>query len=985
MDKLTMTRRSALTGTVAGAAALSAAAGVSVPAQAQTAGAVFPFPTHVKDLANGLRVIVIETGFPDIVSLQIPMAVGSRNEVEPGKSGFAHFFEHMMFRGTKNIPSSEYQAILKAIGAESNAYTSDDRTVYHTTFNKEDLETVMRIEADRFQHLEYAEADFRTEALAVLGEYNKNNANPMRQIFETQREAAYTTHTYKHTTMGFLRDIKAMPDQFAYSRQFFDRYYRPEFAALVVAGDVKPEPTFALAEKYFGSWKKGSAVPAVPAEPAPNGPLYAHVKWESETLPFVVVAFRGPSAYPVASNPNSGDAQALDVLSSYAFSSSSELYQRLVVKEQKVEMLGTSFPDSVDPGLLNILAQVKKAEDIAYVRDAIQAELASLRAHLGDPGRIEAIRKNLKYSFASALDNTEAVADSVVQVVTATRSVDTLNEIYRRYDRVTPEDVRRVANKYFTDRGMIVTTLAHGDIPAAAGQKGGVDALVAAARPLTGAGAAAVKIVERPVAAKAKAGFKSLIQKTPAPLIDLRLAFRAGAARDPAGMEGLAQLTAMMVTQAGSKAMTYQQIQQALFPMAAGFGASVDKELTVFAGGVHRDNLDGWYNIIAGQLLEPGFREEDFIRVRTSLVNGIRVGLRGNNDEELGNETLYERLYAGHPYGSLTLGHAASVEKLTLDNVRAFHAMHYTQANLTMGIAGGVSDSFIDRISNDLAVHLPKTGMQGRAVPPVARIPGLDITLIQKPTIAAAISMGFPIAVKRGHPDFVALYLARSYFGEHRSSASYLFQRIREIRGMNYGDYAYTEYFPNGGNYTAPPPNYARSQQAFRIWIRPVPPEQTHFAIRIAKYELDKLVKDGISQADFDATKKFLEKSTGLLTARQGTRLGYSLDQQFYGQKDFTQFIRDGLKGLTRDKVNAAIRKHLGGADLAVVVVTPKADELAKALLANSPSPMTYASTKPADILAEDKVIERYPLAVKSASLRTIAVKDVFERDLFGG
>ena len=147
---------------------------------------------------------------------------------------------------------------------------------------------------------------------------------------------------------------------------------------------------------------------------------------------------------------------------------------------------------------------------------------------------------------------------------------------------------------------------------------------------------------------------------------------------------------------------------------------------------------------------------------------------------------------------------------------------------------------------------------------------------------------------------------------------------------------------------------------------------------------MDKLIRDGISTEDFEATKKFLNKSTGLITARQGTRLGYSLDQRFYGQgEDFTGYIRDGLKTLTRAQVNAAMKKHLAGPGLSIVVVTPNAEALSKAILADTPSPMKYASEKPADILAEDKIIERYPLAVAPGALRVVQVGDVFEKPLF--
>src|SRR5262249_6246672 len=189
---------------------------------------VLPFSATVRTLSNGLRVIVVPTGFPNIVSVQIPVQTGSRNEVEPGKSGFAHFFEHMMFRGTPEYPPDKYNDIVTRAGARQNAYTTNDFTNYHTTFAKEDLETVLKIEADRFQHLSYDPAPFKTEARAVLGEYNKNSANPLVKMEEAQHEAAFTTSTYKHTTMGFIQDIETMPNQYENSKEFFSRWYRPE-------------------------------------------------------------------------------------------------------------------------------------------------------------------------------------------------------------------------------------------------------------------------------------------------------------------------------------------------------------------------------------------------------------------------------------------------------------------------------------------------------------------------------------------------------------------------------------------------------------------------------------------------------------------------------------------------------------------------------------------------------------------------------------
>src|SRR5262245_57991738 len=152
---------------------------VGLSAQPKPSADVLPFKATEKTLANGLKVIVVPTGFPNLVSVQIPVQTGSRNEVEPGKSGFAHFFEHLMFRGTPETPPEKYRQIMSSAGARDNASTADDFTRYYSTFAKEDLNTVLATYADMFQNLAYSESDFKTEARAILGEYNKNSAQPL--------------------------------------------------------------------------------------------------------------------------------------------------------------------------------------------------------------------------------------------------------------------------------------------------------------------------------------------------------------------------------------------------------------------------------------------------------------------------------------------------------------------------------------------------------------------------------------------------------------------------------------------------------------------------------------------------------------------------------------------------------------------------------------------------------------------------------------
>jgi zinc protease len=252
---------------------------------------ILPFDSHSQTLANGLKTIVMPLPGNGLLAYWSIVRTGSRDELEPGRSGFAHFFEHMMFRGTRRYPAEAYQRILTAIGADANAYTTDDHTAYHVSMAAEDLETVMELESDRFQNLEYEERDFQTEAGAVYGEYRKSRTDPLFTLYEALTAAAFERHPYGHTTLGFERDIAAMPTMFDYSREFFARYYRPDNTVLFVAGDVEPSRVHALVERHSGGWHPGYTPPAVPAEPEQAGERRIEVAYDGQTLPVVWVAY----------------------------------------------------------------------------------------------------------------------------------------------------------------------------------------------------------------------------------------------------------------------------------------------------------------------------------------------------------------------------------------------------------------------------------------------------------------------------------------------------------------------------------------------------------------------------------------------------------------------------------------------------------------------------------------------------------------------
>ncbi len=462
------------------------------------------------------------------------------------------------------------------------------------------------------------------------------------------------------------------------------------------------------------------------------------------------------------------------------------------------------------------------------------------------------------------------------------------------------------------------------------------------------------------------------------PIISMRIQFLTGSVDDPQGKEGLAALTAAMLAQGGSKMKTYEQINREFYPMASGFGGQVDKEMTTFIGSTHIDNLDKYYGLISQMLLDPGFREDDFKRLKDDAINFLKVNLRQSNDEELGKERLYNIIYSGLPYGHHSMGTVSSLEKITLDDVKNFYKNNYTKANFVLGLSGGFDSKFSGKLENDFA-KLPAGKRPTRKFAAPKLESGMKIDIVQRETRATAMSLGFPIDVNRADKDYAALALVASYFGQHRSSNSYLYGQLRELRGLNYGDYAYIEYFPRGMFQFEPDANIARQQQIFQIWIRPVEPNNANFTLRAALYEYDKLVKNGLSKEDFEGTQQFLMKYVNILTQTKDDELGYALDSRYYGISDYNQYMKENLAKLTLQDVNQAIKKHLATKNMRIVLVTKDAEGLKNQIAENKPGEITYASPKAEEVTDEDKIISVYPIPVKAADITITPVDKVFQ------
>ena len=420
--------------------------------------AIFPYKYKIEKLENGLKVVSVPLNNPQIISHYIIVRSGSRNEIEPGKSGFAHFFEHMMFKGTKNVPRPVYDDFLTRLGAGTNGYTTDDYTCYFVVFaGRENLEEVVKTEADRFINLYYDEEMLKTEAPVIKGEYYSSLSNPSRRLYELLRHTAFEKHPYKHTTLGYLQDILNMPNEFEYSQLYKKRFYAPDNTILLVAGDFDQDQLMEYVKKYYSGWKKSNYTLVTPEELNQKKAKRANYDWPTKTLPRLAIGFHGP-AYSEAKI----DKAALDLMAEIAFSRSSPLYQKLVIEEQKCLTLNASFSDRRDPYLLIFNSIVKKDKDLTYVEEEIFKELERLKKEPVDEELLASVKSNLKYSFASDLGTTDGIASALAFYINLATDPSTINKLFSLYAKVAPQDIQEMAKKYFQKTNSTVVTLTGG-------------------------------------------------------------------------------------------------------------------------------------------------------------------------------------------------------------------------------------------------------------------------------------------------------------------------------------------------------------------------------------------------------------------------------------------------------------------------------------------------------------------------------------------
>lgn len=420
--------------------------------------------------------------------------------------------------------------------------------------------------------------------------------------------------------------------------------------------------------------------------------------------------------------------------------------------------------------------------------------------------------------------------------------------------------------------------------------------------------------------------------------------FFAGSRDDPPGKEGLTALSAALMAKA-KQSLSAAELGRTLLLWAAELDVQVDKEAVVFSGRVHRDHAERFLPLFGKVLRAPRLAEVDFERVR-----------------------------AQHTPGETVQG----LSSITLDDVRAHIPRVFTRDGVIRGVGGAPSEKAVAYLRGELE-ELPASSEPRPPLPVPPSLLHTRALLVEKSAAGTPLSLGYVLDVDRAHPDVPALRLAKAHFGEHRERIGVLFLRMREARGPNFGDDTHMEHFVEAPGTKLERTNIPRRQQRFSIWIRPVEHRNRLFALRLAAFELERLVEAGIpDDARLEEVKRFLLSQMVRKEQQPMRRLGYALDDAFYGSS--REALKKRIFGLTRDEASAAIRRHLRKDRLQIVAVTEGADELASQLVRDVPSPIFDAADKPEALLEEDAAFAPYDLGLEEGRIRIVRPEDLFER-----
>jgi zinc protease len=804
----------------------SAPARTTVAATAgDSAGALPSIKFNEFRLANGLRVVLHEDHSTPIVGVNIWYHVGSKNET-PGKTGYAHLFEHMMFQGSKNYDDDYFKPIQEA-GGNLNGSTDTDRTNYWEVVPSNFLELALFMESDRMGGLldVLNDAKLANQRDVVKNEKRQNYDNrPYGLVGARINEILYPdNHPYHWLTIGSLDDLtKASREDIS---AFFRRYYTPNNASLAIAGDFDPAEARRLVEKYFGPIPKGpEVVKPAPAQPKLDGVKRVEMQ-DRVSLPRLYMVWHTVPQY-------TPDEASLDTLARVlGGGKSSRLYKSLVYERQIAQDVSASNGSQELAGTFRITATAKPGKTLAELEGAIGEEIEKLRQEVPTPDEIERAYNGREAAFIYGLQTVGDFGgknDQLNQYATFVGKPGYFQEDLARYRKVTGDDVKRVANQYLNDNRLIVSVTPTETAGGGRNRGGGAPApdsptaQVPTVADSLAAGAAKSK--HNPLEDTAQANLPKpkadpkltlpriqhrklsnglevlIVEQHELPVVNMNLVVKSGAASDPADRAGLATLTADMLDE-GTKTRSSLDISNQLSSIGArlntnaGWDSSNVNLLTLTR------HLDGALDIFSDVLLNPAFPDNDLKRLRGARLVGLRQ--QRDNANSIASNVYASLLYgANHPYGRPPTGDEKSINASTAQDVQGFYQTYYRPNNAALIVAGDVTpDTIMPKLERALgswkAGTIPATNLSA----PTQALGKTAIYLVDRPGAAQSVIQIGQVGVARATPDYFPLLVLNSIHGGALVSRVNL--NLREDKGYTYGARTGFDYRRGAGPFTA--------------------------------------------------------------------------------------------------------------------------------------------------------------------------------------
>ena len=746
-------------------------------------------------LPNGLDVILSEDKRLPMVSVNLWYHVGPANE-EAGRTGFAHLFEHMMFQGSKHVPPDTHFKFLESAGAsEANGTTDFDRTNYFETLPSNQLELALWLESDRMGYLldKLDAAELANQQDVVRNERRQSVENQPYGIAEEAvvQELFPAGHPYHANVMGSHQDIQAA--KLDDVKRFFKEYYTPNNASLVIVGDFDKEPTKALVSKYFGTLKRGEAVPPIKAVTPPVTTEHRRVVKDRVELPRVYMAWITPPYF------KPGDSDADMTATILGGGKSSRLYKQLVYEKQIAQDVNAAQSSLALGSMFEIQVTARPGHTPEELEKAIDEELDKVRAAPPEAAEVDRARNTFQTHLIEGLEKQGGfggVADRLNTYNQYLGTPDYLAQDLQRYDAVTPASVQAFASANLKNSARVVVYAVAGDpdlgppVPTPSG-----------APPKEGEGTESVNADEAWRSAPPKPGpvrplhlpipetatldnglTVILSQRTGLPVVAADLVVRTGGAANPIDKPGLASFTAAMLDE-GTANRTAPKIADDLAQIGASLTTSSSMDASFVQGGSLKKNFTKTLDLIADVALHPTFPAEEIERQRASRLAQL---LQAREDPtQLASMITSAALYGSHhPYGFPGIGTEPSLKSLSRDDMTAFWTSGFVPNNAALVVAGDISMA-------ELKPLVEKTFGGWKKGTPPATAPGAPETtrarviVVDKPKAPQTALRVAGLGAARSTPDFNAIEVMNMALGGLFSSR--INMNLREEHGYTYG------------------------------------------------------------------------------------------------------------------------------------------------------------------------------------------------------